>query len=215
MPFGPRSEADWNVVASSVRLSIIQVLEAGGAASVPAVAEQLGRSAEGLYHHMRLLEKAGIARVVGHERRRRRKERVYAIEVPFTIDPSCSPTDELRRRGLRRLTIALLREAQRRFDGLLAQDSCADPTRLPGYALRHESGYLSPRAVRELRGHLDAMRAIFKREQLRAGADPSAARAGRELHHATWLVHPAQSPSALAPAPSDRPSKPAPHDPDA
>lgn len=49
------------VLASPVRHEIVDTLSAlGGAATVAQLAEHLGRHADGLYYHLRLLKKAGL-----------------------------------------------------------------------------------------------------------------------------------------------------------
>ena len=64
------------VLASPVRHELVDTLSAlGGTASVAALAEQLGRPADGLYYHLRVLCKAGLVQELegpeGTERRYR------------------------------------------------------------------------------------------------------------------------------------------------
>lgn len=62
--FDPRAITDpkrIRVLASPVRHELVDTLSAlGGKASVAELAEQLGRHADGLYYHLRLLRKAGL-----------------------------------------------------------------------------------------------------------------------------------------------------------
>jgi len=53
------------VLASPVRHELVDTLSAlGGTASVAALAEQLGRPADGLYYHLRVLCKAGLVQEI-------------------------------------------------------------------------------------------------------------------------------------------------------
>lgn len=65
-------------MASPVRQEIMDALAAGGPCSVSDLAGRLGRAADGLYHHLRLLLRVGL--IVEHSRRKTayRTEVVYA-----------------------------------------------------------------------------------------------------------------------------------------
>jgi DNA-binding transcriptional ArsR family regulator len=71
--FDPRAISEprhVRLLASPVRHEIVDTLSAlGGTASVAALAEQLGRHADGLYYHLRLLCRAGLVREIGRDLR--------------------------------------------------------------------------------------------------------------------------------------------------
>lgn len=195
MAFQPRTQADWDLLASSSRLAIIQALEANGASSVPALAEALGRSPEGLYHHMRLLEAAGLVAVVDRERRHRRKERRFALTGALNL--ACPPgTDPgLIQRGLLDLAGAVTRAALRRFGAYLRGGGEPPPTTYGSYSLRSESAYLSSASRAALRQHLAAIQALFQAAQAESQNAQAPADSDHELIHAAWLMHPERQPA--------------------
>jgi len=75
-------EAQLEALASTVRLDLVDTLQALGEASVPELAARLGRPADGLYYHLRALTEVGIVRVVGEQKRGRSAETVYSVEDP-------------------------------------------------------------------------------------------------------------------------------------
>ena len=65
-------------IASPVRLAIVQRLDADGAATAKELAQRLGRPVTALYHHLELLQRCGLLRVVESRKGERRPEAVYA-----------------------------------------------------------------------------------------------------------------------------------------
>ena len=58
---GVRNAAAIRLLASPVRQEIVDTLEAlGGEASVAELAAEVGRAADGLYYHLRLLVRGGL-----------------------------------------------------------------------------------------------------------------------------------------------------------
>jgi DNA-binding transcriptional ArsR family regulator len=78
--FDPRAISEprhVRLLASPVRHEIVDTLSAlGGTASVAALAEQLGRHADGLYYHLRLLCRAGLVEEIEREPRGGRRFRL-------------------------------------------------------------------------------------------------------------------------------------------
>lgn len=106
------SPSQWRAIASSVRLQIVDRLRMLGPSPVPRIAEALDRPADGLYHHIRILERAGIIRKVGEERIATRMQAVYSIaakDVRLPIERSDAKTAG----QLIRVTGSLFRTAER------------------------------------------------------------------------------------------------------
>ncbi|HEX8876196.1 MAG TPA: helix-turn-helix domain-containing protein [Phycisphaerales bacterium] len=106
------SPAQWRALSSSVRLQMVDLLRMLGPCAVPRLAEALDRPADGLYHHVRILEKAGIVRKVGEERIGPRLQAVYATaakDVRLPVDRADAKTAA----QLARVTSSLLRTADR------------------------------------------------------------------------------------------------------
>ncbi len=74
-----QSNRELRALASTVRLALVERLDLDGPASVRELAAGLGRTPSSLYHHVAVLERAGL--LVERERRRvaRREEAVYAL----------------------------------------------------------------------------------------------------------------------------------------
>lgn len=98
-------------MASPLRIQIVDRLQMLGAAAVPAIASSLGRRPDSLYHHVRILERAGIIRADGWERSGSHNQALYRLagEVRF-------PYPTMSGRGaspMIAVTSALLRSADR------------------------------------------------------------------------------------------------------
>jgi predicted transcriptional regulator len=76
-PFLIRSEAQLEALSSSARLELSDLLSEIGAASVAELAAILGRAPDGLYYHLRILEKAGLVTSEQRRPRGRKTEIVY------------------------------------------------------------------------------------------------------------------------------------------
>lgn len=57
--------AQWRALASPVRQELADALEGAGPCPVARLAQLLGRPADALYHHLRVLQRAGLVRVAG------------------------------------------------------------------------------------------------------------------------------------------------------
>lgn len=84
-------------LGSATRSEILAELIEGGPKSISAVADNLGASADGLYHHFMRLEEVGLIQLTGSRSLLRHKERVYEATAERFILPSSSkdkPTRE-------------------------------------------------------------------------------------------------------------------------
>lgn len=66
-------------MASPARLELIEAVDAAGPVSARALARRLRRSAGSVYHHLRILEHAGLVRRSGFRPARRRPEALYVL----------------------------------------------------------------------------------------------------------------------------------------
>jgi DNA-binding Lrp family transcriptional regulator len=106
------SPSQWRAIASTVRLQIVDRLRMLGPSPVPRIAEALDRPADGLYHHIRILQRAGIIRKVSEERVATRLQAIYSIaakDVRLPIERSDARTAG----HLVRITGSLFRTAER------------------------------------------------------------------------------------------------------
>ncbi len=105
------------VLASAVRQEIVDTLVMlGGEASVAALAEQLGRPADGLYYHLRLLEKSGLIVASGEGDAGERRYRFKADQPPRL---EYRPRDRGNVQAVKRVAHGLMQIAKRDFDAAI------------------------------------------------------------------------------------------------
>lgn len=154
--------AQWAAVASPVRLEILEFMRAIGPASVAELARSTDRPADGLYHHVRTLLRAGLLRQVGLQRTGRQSEAVYdlaAQTLRFDFDPVTGRNMDRYRKVARtvlrmteRLVGSALHRAGLRLDGPSKDLWC-----------RIEAGWVSPADLAQLNHHLTAVNEILER----------------------------------------------------
>lgn len=154
--------AQWAAVASPVRLEILEFMRAIGPASVAELARSTDRPADGLYHHLRTLLRAGILRQVGVQRAGRQSEAVYDVAAErmlFDFDPLTGRNMDRYRKVARtvlrmteRFVSSALDRAGLRLDGPSKDLWC-----------RIEAGWVSPGDLAQLNHHLVAANEILER----------------------------------------------------
>lgn len=114
-------------LTSPLRLELIGAVKEAGACSIRELAAQMGRPADGLYHHVRLLLKTGV--LVEAETRKvgRRSEAVYALAAPRVAGVH-RPESAASRRAVTKAASAALRLAAREFEAAIesGEASCAE-----------------------------------------------------------------------------------------
>src|SRR2546423_7103238 len=91
--------------ASPVRLAIIDALEASSPLSVAQLAQRIGDTPDGLYYHLRILEKNRIVK--------KRGERVHLLKPMIVL--AYEPSDARNRAAVIRVAGTMLRSAYRYF----------------------------------------------------------------------------------------------------
>jgi DNA-binding transcriptional ArsR family regulator len=167
---------DPKLLASPLRAEIIGHLQTEGPLSIRQLATHLSRPANGLYHHVSLLAKAGL--LLEKERRRsgRREEAVYALAAPRAAGGGAR--DPAGRSGIAAAAKTALRMAEREFASAL--DACP-PRRRPGPRLSRQRVWLDDAAREKVLELLARLEALLARENRR--------RRGR-LHVVTTVVVP-------------------------
>src|SRR5437660_10995195 len=101
-------------LASPVRIELIGALQTHGPSSIRELATNMGRPADGLYHHVRILLAAGVLREDGRRRAGRRFEAVFALTAP-RIGGRLQAKSPASRDAVGRAAAAALRMAARAF----------------------------------------------------------------------------------------------------
>ncbi len=144
------------VLASAVRHEIVDTLSAlGGTVSVAQLAEHLGRHADGLYYHLRLLTRAGLVEEVTAEG----GERSFRLAGGGTAPLRLAYRTERRANvnALETYARGLLKVAQRDFVRALADpEAVASGKRRQLWAGRNK-GWLSERDLEEVNELLERL----------------------------------------------------------
>jgi hypothetical protein len=137
------------ILASPLRQELLDVLARMGAVSLAEVGAVLGRPADGLYYHVRLLARAGLVRPAGTRDLGGRQEALFrAAGREFALRYAAAPASHAR--AVTAIVAAMMRLGARDFRRALA----AGGTRVEGpardlWALR-TTGWLLPSQVRRV-----------------------------------------------------------------
>lgn len=101
-------------LASPVRIEIVGVFQTHGPLAIRELAEKMNRPADGLYHHVRQLEKVGILRVTETRRSGKRDEAVYELTAE-RFGHSAQPKSAAMRNAVVETAASALRLANREF----------------------------------------------------------------------------------------------------
>lgn len=174
------------LLGSAIRLDLIDHLETSGPATVTELAAGLGRSADTLYYHIRLLLEAGILIRLDGEGEYG-EERAMLLElsqaqaaVRYSQEPDIVT-------ALAEMAVTLLRNAGRRFRAALAGE--VGPVSLHGRRrnvwITRVRGRLTEDELAEVHVALERVRSIFHR-----GRERSAEGAPGRLHEVSMVLVP-------------------------
>ncbi|MCC6926082.1 helix-turn-helix domain-containing protein [Novosphingobium sp.] len=149
--------AQIRLLSSSVRQELVDTLSAlGGEAEIAQLAEHLGRPADGLYYHMRMLDVAGLVREVpgtaGHKQRFRLAEPGgFPLRLGYDLGPQGNGPELLR------FAKAMLQVAGSDFENAITDDAAI--TEGPERTLwaSRNKGWLSPAELAEVNGLLERL----------------------------------------------------------
>lgn len=160
------SDAQWEAIASPARCELLQTLQARGPSSIPELAHLLDAAPDGLYHHARALEKAGLIRVVERRVVGKRTERVYdAVSGRLRLD--VNPAEA--RNGSRLVSLARVYGA--RALKLLSRAMDARTGRLDGPApdtvVHADAAWLDEHDLARVTALVDELRDVFEHARTR------------------------------------------------
>ena len=104
----------WKAISSAVRFEMIEQMHSMSPCSLAELAASMGRRADGLYHHVHVLEKVGILRISSYRKRGKQIEAIYELpgsKVELDIDFKSGKNAE----HFMKVTRALLRYAERKL----------------------------------------------------------------------------------------------------
>lgn len=170
---GPRitDRAQLAALAAPLRQELLDSLRAaGGAASVRELAAQLGRPADGLYYHLRVLGELGLVTEEAGRSRGGRAERRYRLHGAKRglLRVAYQPQLADNRDGLRALAGAMLRIAGRDFSAALARaDLTVEGPERELWAARNK-GWVSAAERRQLVALLEKAALLLGRPRSKA-----------------------------------------------
>ncbi|MFI4854700.1 MAG: ArsR/SmtB family transcription factor [Phycisphaerales bacterium JB065] len=154
--FHVRDPEHFEAIGSPVRLTVLEFFRSRGPMAVAELAELMGRPADGLYHHLKKLERAGVVRAVATRQRGKQIERVYDATA-----------DEYRLSENAEQFVRIWRLISSHAERNLAEGLAAGVTRFGGAGrnstMRIETAQLDDAGAAEVLEHIEAIRAIFSR----------------------------------------------------
>ena len=166
-----RDAAQLRALGTVVRQEIIDVVRHLDRFSVSDVAREMGRPADSLYFHMRILEKAGLIRPQGERVTDRRPETVYRSAAPgASIRLAYDSGDPRADQAVLKAVRTLLKAAVQDFDaGRASERAVMEGPERNLWAGRNVA-WLNPADLREVNRMLARLSEIFGQPR-RAGAD--------------------------------------------
>lgn len=165
------AEALRRALASPLRLEVVGLFSSGEELSISDMAHMMGRPSTSLYHHVGILEKAGVLRVSGERPKGKRHEKLYAPSSE-RVELELEQNDEEARDQLAKVLRAAFRSATKDFETVLrTEELCTEgPERnLIAYRLHLRCG--NDFLIR-LNKQLDALASLLT-EQTTAPREPS------------------------------------------
>jgi len=157
-----KSPSQLAALASAARQEIVDVLSRMGTVTVAELAAALGRPADSLYYHLRVLVRAGLVVPIASGRPHGRREARFRTVAP-ELHLQYSTADRKRVRSTSAIVSSMLRLGMRDFRRSLAGGA----TQLSGpgrelWALR-ATGWLKPQDIRDVNNKVQRLRdAVWK-----------------------------------------------------
>jgi DNA-binding transcriptional ArsR family regulator len=142
---------------------MVGLLQTHGALAIRELAAHLDRTADGLYHHVRVLLTAGIVREQGRRRSGTRYESIYALVARRVVAGDARKTES--RAGLIAAGQTALRLAGREFAAAI--EACPPGKRPTFLRLSRQRAWLSGPALDQARRLVGRLESLLARETVR------------------------------------------------
>lgn len=151
-----RTQAQWRAILSAVRLELVDAFRRLGPCSIADIAVALDRPADGLYHHLRLLLRAGLLIEAGSRRTHRQNEKLYALAADdLTFDLQLDTRQPYRH--FSRLVSLMGATGGRHFSAAARAGVLHDERGTKNWFVRNDLAWLTPNDVRQIRNHIDGI----------------------------------------------------------
>jgi len=205
-PFLIATPKQWAAATSPARFEIIEFMASLGPCTVAELAFHLDRPADGLYHHLTKLARAGLIVRKGFRQSGPRPEAVYAV-ASANIRPDFDPATGKNAGPFRKLCASILRVTNRQLNAAIDARGqlwepdqaklAADHPAVKRLWARSETAWLSDADLAQINHHLFAVQEIVSRSRTK--------RRGRLFTLTTFLFPLVRSRHNSAPTPN-RPS---------
>jgi DNA-binding transcriptional ArsR family regulator len=180
-------------VASPVRAAIVDALEVVGPATIVRLATALGYPPDGLYYHLKVLERVGLVVRTTPDN----GTSAATFDVPgrpatlvYRLD------DRQQARAMTKVVATMVRSAERSFRRAFAPGRADVEGPCRNLRAGRRTAWLTSRELRALNAHIERIHALF------AHGRPQ--RAGARLHEFTYVLAPIAEKGRRAPAGSPR-----------
>lgn len=153
-------------LASPLRLEVVGLFSRGARLSIADMAEHMGVRAGSLYHHVRILEGAGLLRQAGTRRKGKRDEALFE-PVRTLLEVPLENAGEPRGEHARRAVAAAFRMAERDFVHALDREDLLTEGDSRNLFATRAHFLASPRLLARINKHLDAILDVLAREGAR------------------------------------------------
>lgn len=202
-PFLIATPKQWAAATSPARFEIIEFMASLGPCTVAELAFQLDRPADGLYHHLAKLARAGLVVRQGFRQSGPRPEAVYTV-VSVNIRPDFDPVTGKNAGPFRKLCASILRMTNRQINAAIDTRGPLwepDHAKTPAHQraakrlwARSETAWLSDADLAQINQHLFAVQEIVSRSRTK--------RRGRLFTLTTFLFPLVRSRHSAAPTPN-------------
>jgi len=176
--FTVRSDAEWRAVNSPVRVEMLVFMLMAGPCAIRELSSWLQRPADGLYHHLRQLLKAGLVTDVGSRKVGTQTETLYqTVAEEITIDRDLSRA-RTRERSLR-LFQTMLKHAWRTVEAAVGSGSAVLEGSKQNFRFNWRISWLDHRQLAEIRRHQEVIDRILQEGMQK--------RQGQLIAHLTYL----------------------------
>lgn len=156
-----RKPAELRAISHVARVEIIETLQLHGPSTVAEIGERLGRAADSLYHHLRILVSSGL---VGREAERAgsgRRAAVYELSsIGFVAELAPSAKRSFRE-AFGAASSAVLRTVARDVEREVHAPDARSSGPARNLEVQRRKVQLTPSALRELNRHVDAIHRLL------------------------------------------------------
>ena len=147
-------------MCSPVRLEMIELMRVAGPCSIRDLADEMDRPADSLYHHLRLLLKAGLFSEVGSRKSGRRNEAVYDLTAEV-IQPDYDPATGRNAPRMARVVGSVARASQRNLVSALKKGEMSIEGGKRDLWMNFEAAWLDEKRLAQLNKHIAAISELF------------------------------------------------------